>query len=83
MSIPTVDIAPWLNPHASETARQHVVDAMHDAGTTYGFFTLPRRREDEGLDRQLRGSPVPRVRAHPPPPASKRTRRGCCRAPRR
>ncbi|RAK70798.1 Clavaminate synthase-like protein [Aspergillus fijiensis CBS 313.89] len=40
-TIPTVDIAPWLNPHVSESARQHVVAAMRDdACTTYGFFNL-------------------------------------------
>ncbi|RAH63701.1 Clavaminate synthase-like protein [Aspergillus aculeatinus CBS 121060] len=39
-TIPTVDIAPWLNPDSSESARQHVVAAMRDACTTYGFFNL-------------------------------------------
>ncbi|RAL07193.1 uncharacterized protein BO97DRAFT_418812 [Aspergillus homomorphus CBS 101889] len=37
---PTVDIGAWLSPDASSAARQHVVDAMRDAYTTYGFFNL-------------------------------------------
>ncbi|KAI8961038.1 putative leucoanthocyanidin dioxygenase [Daldinia sp. FL1419] len=39
-AIPTVDISPFIDPNASEEARQGVVDAARDACTKYGFFYL-------------------------------------------
>ena len=36
--IPTIDISPWLIEGSSERDKQHVVDQMHHAATTYGFF---------------------------------------------
>lgn len=36
--IPTIDISPWLLPGASEAAKQSVVEQVHHAATTYGFF---------------------------------------------
>jgi isopenicillin N synthase-like dioxygenase len=38
-SIPTVDISPFLADPSSEAA-EHVVEAMRDACTKYGFFYL-------------------------------------------
>lgn len=38
--IPTVDIGAWLNPDATEADKQHVVDQVHHAATTYGFFQI-------------------------------------------
>lgn len=38
--IPTVDIGAWLNPDSSEADKQHVVDQVHHAATTYGFFQI-------------------------------------------
>ncbi|KAJ5531851.1 hypothetical protein N7527_005244 [Penicillium freii] len=39
-TIPTVDLSPWLNPDASEEAKDAVVKAVSHACSTYGFFNL-------------------------------------------
>ncbi|KAI5861148.1 Clavaminate synthase-like protein [Durotheca rogersii] len=39
-AIPTVNIAPFFDPNASEEARQAVVDGVSNACHTYGFFNL-------------------------------------------
>lgn len=39
-TIPTVDLSPWLNPDASQEAKDAVVKAVSHACSTYGFFNL-------------------------------------------
>ena len=39
-AIPTVDIAPWLSPDASQQAKDDVVQQVKEACSTYGFFNL-------------------------------------------
>ncbi|KAM6485394.1 Clavaminate synthase-like protein [Trichoderma sp. SZMC 28011] len=36
--IPTIDISAWVNPASSAADKQRVVDEVHHAATTYGFF---------------------------------------------
>ncbi|GIK04412.1 hypothetical protein Aspvir_008495 [Aspergillus viridinutans] len=39
-SIPTVDMSPWLDEHASPAAKDEVVNSMRNACSTFGFFYL-------------------------------------------
>ncbi|KAK3192892.1 hypothetical protein K4F52_001249 [Lecanicillium sp. MT-2017a] len=38
--IPTIDIGPWVKPDSSEADKQRVVNEVHHAATTYGFFQI-------------------------------------------
>ena len=38
--IPTIDISPWVCDSASDAAKAEVVEQLHNACVTYGFFQL-------------------------------------------